>query len=1390
MSSLGYCKIDGEGDGNKIQDVNVNVTVASSQSQSQAQMHAPDPIVSEREAIERALMLWSAQAEARRGPRSRSIRFSPAGPRGTSTARPDRATPVELVPETLLPRFTAKPGVGFPAVQHRSKSAFTRAREEATANNAATRWNKVPLVVPTGELQPPPTTETKSALTDAEDLRHHISQANEQRLASMTPEEIEKERKAILEQLGSDAPDLMRRVREARERKLAREDPQATEAEGKVTSSEQMGRPPIIYQPKPVLPPLGARPGILRVRSLESVPQNAPPTVSSQRSCTRPSSRTGKKIRFAEVTPKDIHIYESAPVSPKRPVLALLPPPETPDNSVVSLGTFKGSIPSKRPHPSDSPSEDKESPVTITDDSKLEGTPEYIRQRYFPDASENDPNLEWMRAATSSDSSELRFDLNGAPISPSLSETLPSHLGLHHHAEGNHAGYTLEDLFLLSRSTVPAQRALMLGVLAKVAHRLDRLAELAGKEGELRKRILAAGLSAISERGGVGAMAVEVVWECLVAWDSGTSDIDGIELHLAPDVISSTQPEQLLPIIAGALAQAALPRQSLDQLLAIVYRFAQESNELAGSIMATPHLVPAIIQTFLLTPIPPKDDSVLPDPMALRLLTILASASRSFATLLPDSSPFPVPLATSLLIQTLRFYRVLACYGLYSHIATSASLYFSALGSYVLSPPSLPQKTLSQLRTAWSSLLEAWMVCATDPHATTPPHEILWSQVTAWSWESEVRLFRKDLTDADQDWEAWSAAWNVEAVWLEGARINGVKGGEREREEVLEFVKPEFEAQEGLHRKVVRAALQAMRQRLDILTISGPGMEKVLKSINEPTLVLCSAVRLWLACLPPLKDVPLGSPPFTLPFGELSKFCAELVMHPVWSLPEKCAMYLRVHLRPLSSLLAYFHRLSCHIPGTGSDLWLAQGLSIVTRLIPGDEGAAIALEENCILPVTSQIAGLQVQLPSIATDILKPFFEYTIRPNPDVYVSPLHITAESICRSTTLRLPRGTPDVLEEANTGLPLSRDWLTAPLTHLLRSGTSPVFRGLPSGWDASEVDVVRSTLLLLQVSCGVLQRWGLSVYALGPAEIVFACMRVCMLEHDVGGGASGTDSSAEVFRDDAVEKLMGWLLNPFTPKRLPTPPPSPPPTNYLELASQTYLRQTHTPFYQFYTDLVALYSAVSFAHPIFGALLLPPLAMRYPSDYRRLVWCEAGDGSSATAGMGDGVGAVTEVVRTVRLDLEQYLYPIESDGRILGAYLQALLAGRNAPQGFLRLVAIHHIACTGTAEDGPSSMEAGADGGRATGFIPPSDPSQSSGSLGGPKLLRLLLNRGDAPAVREVLLYRQSPTGAFLWPPSCFEGSLGDADRAERIEHVRNIISGDMAERVRTIFELKED
>jgi hypothetical protein len=146
-------------------------------------------------------------------------------------------------------------------------------------------------------------------------------------------------------------------------------------------------------------------------------------------------------------------------------------------------------------------------------------------------------------------SSKLRFDLHFNPIPPSVSLSLPIHLGLHHHAEEAHAGYTLDDIFLLSTSTVPAQRATMLGVIASIACRLanlksstiDGMEELVGKEEEFRKRILAAGLEAISEKASVGAHTIEVIWECIVRWDLDVTNVEGVELeplsHASIDIL-------------------------------------------------------------------------------------------------------------------------------------------------------------------------------------------------------------------------------------------------------------------------------------------------------------------------------------------------------------------------------------------------------------------------------------------------------------------------------------------------------------------------------------------------------------------------------------------------------------------------------------------------------------------------------------------------------------------------------------------------------------------------------------------------------------------------------------------------------------------------------------
>ena len=291
---------------------------------------------------------------------------------------------------------------------------------------------------------------------------------------------------------------------------------------------------------------------------------------------TMSTGRTERQIRFAELMPKDVHVYESAPPSPRRKALAL-PPPSDADGPIISLGEWKGKIPSSMhretadipmssPEPLAGPSNSKE--VTFGEE---QGTPEDIRRRFFPSADAHHPALEWIQNSnsppSSSHSSALRFDLTGTPIPPAVSATLPTHLGLHHHAEGTHAGYTLDDIFLLSRSSVSAQRASMLGIMSGIALKLAEgaISELEDQKLDLRKRMLAAGLELISERGSLGVRGIHLVWACVVAWDLRQAEFEGVALRNQENpVLDSIQLDYLLPQISDILQTAALPSDPLS----------------------------------------------------------------------------------------------------------------------------------------------------------------------------------------------------------------------------------------------------------------------------------------------------------------------------------------------------------------------------------------------------------------------------------------------------------------------------------------------------------------------------------------------------------------------------------------------------------------------------------------------------------------------------------------------------------------------------------------------------------------------------------------------------------------------------------------------------------
>ena len=62
---------------------------------------------------------------------------------------------------------------------------------------------------------------------------------------------------------------------------------------------------------------------------------------------------------------------------------------------------------------------------------------------------------------------QARFDFHGKLVDQS--DDIPEHLGLHHHGDDpSSAGYTLEELIVLARSSFLQQRVLALQVLARI----------------------------------------------------------------------------------------------------------------------------------------------------------------------------------------------------------------------------------------------------------------------------------------------------------------------------------------------------------------------------------------------------------------------------------------------------------------------------------------------------------------------------------------------------------------------------------------------------------------------------------------------------------------------------------------------------------------------------------------------------------------------------------------------------------------------------------------------------------------------------------------------------------------------------------------------------------
>ncbi|KAL5519729.1 hypothetical protein ACEPAG_1389 [Sanghuangporus baumii] len=1264
---------------------------------------------------------------------------------------------------------SSPPSSGFPVVQHRSKSAFARARE--AKRDGAKRVREVPLVrtsgsllsdpgdggdLVAGDVSAGPSKPLSSSGETEEQWKMRMGRDNDRAIEVMSEEERERHVTEILEQLGSNVGELLHKARKARTRTETRPDThegrRLDDAEEQHPSNDATSEHRI-SQPRPTL--------LQHKTKLASPPRSI---LSQPTSRSSSPGRSTRKLRFADVTPNDVHIYQSEPSSPRKPIGLLLPPSSEPDKKISSTEVFS------RP-----PWQNEEAE---------EGTPEDIRRRFFPDAPAKEPTLEWIETKDASSDSEPRFDLSGAIIPASLRHSLPTHLGLHHHGGPSAAGYTLAELFLLARSSVPAQRSTILSVLSKLIRRLARreneVAQLNDRDS-VRNQALVLGLAALTEKGTVGVQAVELVWTCVVYWDEDeVLGLDGVELrHLSAgmmrideenqserslqtaDPISSLPFSALLPQIADLLVSRSLPTESLVQLLSILHRFARHCVKISNAICETPHLIASVVSMFLITPIPPAANGPLPNPLALDFLRTLALSSRGnarelegpadallrFVTMAasPSSSPFPPELIDDLLRGTLDLYATLARYGLYSGVMTTAAEHFNHLSSNILRPFG-GMSPESQI--LWLRLLSVWMVCACDPHRTTPPHDLLWSQVVGWTWGEDILEFRRNLLSSKRghDSRLWAAVWDALASWLEGCRINSPAAGQDERDKLNKAVEQSWKS--GDEKRILEETGSRLMEELSEDSSRGTevGQRKDrFARIADLSLTLISFSRLCVASLPKRvsKSVPQESSSWILDANALlesvvltllsSNAMATIRRNVEKSRDDLSSRVEILRMRSISTLLASYAKLTRLIRSEND--WMAFGLSGLQALLPGDEDTVKWVIEEVI-----SAEGPQMEFPR-KLQFLLPFFSNMIRPDDDFRLSPLIPTPESIQKSTTQTLPANCVPHASAATgvVGLPLSPDWPCIALDHLLRSGTSPILTNpdsVPDSWNASETDLVQASLSLMQhvqrsLSSGSFQKFSPSF-----AHVVLNCMKVFMLEHN----QQQSDSNQEVFRDASVGRLMDELLRPYTLRgsRLTSCPSG----SDLEVVAKGFLGEG-TPFFQFYTDFVALYDAISFSHTTFARLLLPPTSMSYAPDYRKLLWGDFGHTLRTIRTSIEDVPAV---------DIKQHFYPVEIDAEILGWYLRALV--KWPLDGFVRFVAVHHIACN----IWPDLREGGE---------PDSTREHRS-----QKLLVAVLNQAKADVIRDVVRYVQGNQSEFLLPPRCFACD-------EEVKHTRLVFAHSLGE-----------
>ncbi|CDR44525.1 RHTO0S09e05556g1_1 [Rhodotorula toruloides] len=1005
--------------------------------------------------------------------------------------------------------------------------------------------------------------------------------------------------------------------------------------------------------------------------------------------------------------------------------------------------------------------ESRQLPVERKEEAKREeedieeGSPEYIRRHFFPNEPPN-PALDWTRPvpppSTSSSSTPASlqtrtFDLTGAPVASSTATDSPAEAALStdHHVSSS-TTFTIPSLLALTGSSVPSQRSTALTILERIL-----VHSRAKKEGEEKEwdavRVECAKRAGWAVRdANVGVVVSSLVLaQTLLEGEVRRVEkrggkakerrLDGAE-EPATVLSAFLDSEPLLPLTKH-LDLAALPASALLDILSILSLIvdlartsASPSNasDILDSLFSTPRLLEAVSSAFIAVSWPPAPSSTTPSPAALNFLTSLARSSRTRAKQLATRSlidstmrfvalpPWDLELSADqkvgddLFCATLELWSTLARYGLATDLRAKSSPLLETLHECISDPSFDPSGRDARWTARYLELISLWTTAATDPHVTG--HDVTWSQVEGLR-EVVVEAYERAMErDGEGAKRVVAAAWEALGSWVEGSKVNKSRRGEDERR----WVRERFEAALASGGEAERMVLDALR----MVEEGGEGHETA-------TRVAAAALRLSQALedeAEPANDV---KPLLDIP----QDIAARVVRAIVRQSPSLVTTAIAVSLLPRIALpdrldltLALLPLLHVEDAVTARDLvdWVFCTLS----------NADASFSTLAALDTT-------LELPALArSSILRPFVTHAIvTATGGRVVGPLYPTPQDL-KLTGCLAPFAPTDPV--------LSPDWPLCALDELLRSATSPVFQRLPDGWDASEVELVQTSLALMRVvyaSPSVQQKPD-------PPTLIFDLIKVFMLEKDNGATTGTSGATAEVFRDETVQRSMTALLEPLAIKHSRSKQILQPDTRTSDATIEgVSARLSTAPFYQLFTDLVGLYDSISLSDRLFGLVLIPPLAMSYPADYRRLIWT---DYAHILRHLRFSVDDAISDVDSTRVEtaLASYLEPRETNEALLMAYVDALSSGAVSEEStpFLHFVALHHVASAVCVDEADSASTTAA------------------------KLVKALVARRADKVLQQVVRYRQAVEGEDVKvPPACFDED--EAFVGERQQRLRALV-----------------